>query len=99
MVALRSPFWPDAPNLLTPREQDLLQILLESEGWLVAMERIHARLFGMCSEARGDSAVTDLIWRLRGKTRNRGVVITTVRGRGYMAQRDDGVMFPWEDAA
>lgn len=71
--------------LLTPREMQLLELLLIDAGRVVRKARIEASFFGM-DEEFSSNAVEVSIHRLRRRleTENAGVEIVTMRGIGYL---------------
>lgn len=63
------------PNKLTPREQELYDLLVEHKGEVVSRKRINMFL-GLAEKSRDADVYT-------GYLRKKGVKVTTVRGFGY----------------
>ncbi len=77
----------EAPLVLSAREVEVLEILLNHAGRVTAKEAIADRLAGW-DEGVGDNAVEVYIHRLRRKLEGAGVAIRTLRGLGYMLEVD-----------
>jgi DNA-binding response OmpR family regulator len=75
----------ETPLVLSAREVEVLEILLNHAGRVTAKEAIADRLAGW-DEAVGDNAVEVYIHRLRRKLAGSGVAIRTLRGLGYLLE-------------
>lgn len=73
--------------VLSAREVEVLEILLNHAGRVAAKEAIADRLSGW-DEGVGDNAVEVYIHRLRRKLEDSGVVIRTLRGLGYLLEAE-----------
>jgi len=84
-TAGRQVFVEDAPQLLSAREIDLLEILLRRTGRVVPKSLAEDHLFGLPGEVRSN-AVEVYVHRLRKHLADAGanVEIHTVRGVGYL---------------
>jgi DNA-binding response OmpR family regulator len=74
-----------APLVLSAREMEVLEILLNHGGRVTAKEAITDRLTGW-GDGVGDNAVEVYIHRLRRKLEGSDVLIRTLRGLGYMLE-------------
>ncbi len=83
--ATRQAWVGEAPLVLSAREIDVLEILLNHAGRVTAKEAIADRLTGW-DEGVGDNAVEVYVHRLRRKLEGTGVVIRTLRGLGYLLE-------------
>src|SRR5512139_524730 len=77
----------EAPLVLSAREVEVLEILLNHAGRVTAKEAIVDRLTGW-DDGVGDNAVEVYIHRLRRKLEGSGAVIRTLRGLGYMLEAE-----------
>jgi len=77
----------DTPLVLSAREVEVLEILLNHAGRVTAKEAIADRLTGW-DEGVGDNAVEVYIHRLRRKLDGADVVIRTLRGLGYLLEAE-----------
>lgn len=77
----------ETPLVLSAREVEVLEILLNHAGRVTAKEVIADRLTGW-DEGVGDNAVEVYIHRLRRKLEGSGVVIRTLRGLGYLLEAE-----------
>ena len=77
----------DVPLVLSAREMEVLEILLNHAGHVTAKEAIADRLTGW-EEGVGDNAVEVYIHRLRRKLVGSGVLIRTLRGLGYLLEAE-----------
>ncbi|WP_421233972.1 response regulator [Aeromonas jandaei] len=75
----------DARLALTPREQALLTALMYRHGRPVAKGQLFEQVFNLDDEVGLDS-IDLYIHRLRKKLVGSGVVITTLRGLGYLLE-------------
>jgi len=75
----------DASLVLSARELEVLEILLNHRGRVTAKEAIADRLTGW-DDGVGENAVEVYIHRLRRKLDGSGVVIRTLRGLGYLLE-------------
>ncbi len=74
-----------APLILSAREVEVLEILLNHGERVTAKEAITDRLTGW-DDGVGDNAVEVYIHRLRRKLEGSGVLIRTLRGLGYVLE-------------
>lgn len=79
----------DDPLELTPREQTMLELLMNNQGRAVKKERLLQQVFPADKDAQLE-AVEVLVYRLRKKISETRAEIVTLRGLGYLlrAQRD-----------
>ena len=77
------------PLALTPRELAVLEALLARVNRPVARDALFEKMFSLEQEVRPE-AIEIYVSRLRKKLEGSGVVITTVRGLGYMIAADAG---------
>jgi DNA-binding response OmpR family regulator len=75
------------PAELSPREFDVLEILMLRESRVVSREDLMQRLYDSDSEV-GPNAVDVFMSRIRRKIGGSGVVIRTIRGLGYLLEPD-----------
>jgi two-component system OmpR family response regulator len=78
------------PIPLTPREYGVLEALLLNAGRVVGKDRIAQRL-SVHREELGDNAIEVYIHRLRKRLETLGVKIRTIRGLGYLLEKDSRV--------
>lgn len=74
------------PIELSPREFDVLEILMLREGRVVSREDLMQRLYDSDSEV-GQNALEVFLSRIRRKIGGSGVVIRTIRGLGYLLEQ------------
>ena len=73
-----------APAALTPKEFDLLQVLLEAAGRVLTREHLLTRVWGYAHADEIESRTVDVhVRRLRAKLGEEGRRIATVKGVGY----------------
>ena len=78
-----------APIVLTPKEFDLLQALLESAGRVLSREYLLNRVWGYARADVIESRTVDVhIRRLRAKLGDAGSRIATVKSIGYRFETD-----------
>jgi two-component system OmpR family response regulator len=77
----------DTPIILSAREYGVLEALLIHAGRVVSKDRIAQRLSAGNDEL-GDNAIEVYIHRLRKRMEAFGVKIRTVRGLGYLLEKD-----------
>jgi DNA-binding response OmpR family regulator len=77
----------DTPLVLSARELEVFEILLNHARRVTAKEAIADRLTGW-DEGVGDNAVEVYIHRLRRKLVDSGVAIRTLRGLGYLLEAE-----------
>jgi two-component system OmpR family response regulator len=87
-IAARRVHIGDLPIDLTPREWALLELFLTRPGRVLSKEQIADRLFTL-EEHLSANAIEVHVSRLRTKIGSAGAHIRTVRGFGYMWERDD----------
>ena len=75
----------DAQLLLSPREGELMELLIRRAGQVVSRQLAEDQLFGM-SNTLGSNAVEVYIHRLRRKLEDAGAIarIENIRGVGYL---------------
>jgi two-component system phosphate regulon response regulator PhoB len=75
--------------LLTPKEFELLQTLMESAGRVLSREHLLNRVWGYAQAAEIESRTIDVhVRRLRAKLGPAGALITTVKTIGYRFEAD-----------
>ena len=80
-----------APVALTPKEFDLLQVLLEASGRVLSREHLLTRVWGYAHADAIESRTVDVhIRRLRAKLGDDGRRIATVKSVGYRFEREEG---------
>lgn len=72
---------------LTTRELSVLEALMSRIGWVVSKEQLLERLYSYAEEASGN-AIEVYIHRLRKKIESAGVTIRTIRGLGYIMEKN-----------
>ncbi|UXY17153.1 response regulator [Chitiniphilus purpureus] len=75
----------DAPLSLTPREHEVLEVLMLRGGKAVSKDALWEKIAGLDDQASAD-AVEIYVHRLRKKLDGSGVGIVTLRGLGYLLQ-------------
>lgn len=85
----RQPSLKGQPLALTPRELAVLEALLARIGRPVARDVLFEKVFSMDQDARPE-AIEIYVSRLRKKLEGSGVVVTTVRGLGYLIDAPPG---------
>lgn len=75
------------PLVLSAREIQVLEMLLNHAGRVVAKESMADRMTGW-DEGVGDNAVEVYVHRLRRKLAGSGVLIRTLRGLGYLLETE-----------
>ena len=73
---------------LSPRELAVLEALISRQGKPVAREALFDKVFGLDDDVRLE-AIELYVHRLRKKLEGSGVVISTLRGLGYMLAGSD----------
>lgn len=84
----RRVFYEDQPVELSARELSVLELLLMREGRVVSKEHMVNHLYGWGDEV-GANAIEVYVYRIRKKLEPLGCEIRTVRGMGYLMERDD----------
>jgi len=80
-----------APVALTPKEFDLLQVLLEASGRVLSREHPLTRVWGYAHADEIESRTVDVhVRRLRAKLGDDGRRIATVKSVGYRFEREEG---------
>jgi two-component system OmpR family response regulator len=77
----------EMPIILSAREYGVLEALLIQAGRVVSKDRIAQRL-SAGNEELGDNAIEVYVHRLRKRMEAFGVKIRTVRGLGYLLEKD-----------
>ncbi len=75
------------PLALRPREHAVLEILLARAGKAVSKSSMHDHVFTL-DDAAGPEAVEVYIHRLRKRLHGSGIAIVTLRGLGYVLERE-----------
>ena len=75
------------PLELSARELGVLEVLMLRSGRVVNKEQLAERLYGWEEEV-GSNAIEVYVHRLRKKLEPAGVVIRTIRGLGYLLEKD-----------
>lgn len=75
------------PLELSARELGVLEVLMLRSGRVVNKEQLAERLYGWDEEV-GPNAIEVYVHRLRKKLEPAGVVIRTIRGLGYLLEKD-----------
>ncbi|HLS86632.1 MAG TPA: response regulator transcription factor [Burkholderiales bacterium] len=86
-VAGRRLYCRGQPLELSARELAVLELLLMREGRVVTKQQIAEHLYGWNDEA-SSNAVEVFIYRLRRKLEPSGVELRTIRGMGYLIEKD-----------
>jgi two-component system OmpR family response regulator len=76
-----------APLDLSAREFGVLEVLLLRSGRVVNKEQVAEQLYGWDEEV-GSNAIEVYVHRLRKKLEPAGVMIRTIRGLGYLLEKD-----------
>jgi len=76
-----------APLELSAREFGVLEVLMLRSGRVVNKEQLAEQLYGWDDEV-GSNAIEVYVHRLRKKLEPAGVVIRTIRGLGYLLEKD-----------
>jgi DNA-binding response OmpR family regulator len=81
----------DRPLVLTPKEFDLLQALMESAGRVLSREQLLNRVWGYAHAEAIESRTVDVhVRRLRAKLGPEGRRISTITGVGYRLEAEGG---------
>jgi two-component system alkaline phosphatase synthesis response regulator PhoP len=76
---------------LTPKEFDLLQVLMEAAGRVLSREHLLTRVWGYAHADEIESRTVDVhVRRLRAKLGDEGTRISTVKTVGYRFDRGEG---------
>ena len=75
------------PLELSARELGVLEVLMLRSGRVVNKEQLAEQLYGWEGEV-GSNAIEVYVHRLRKKLETAGVVIRTIRGLGYLLEKD-----------
>lgn len=84
----RRVFYDEQPIDLSARELAVLELLLLREGRVVSKEHMVNHLYGWGDEV-GANAIEVYVYRIRKKLQPLGCDIRTVRGMGYLMDRND----------
>jgi two-component system OmpR family response regulator len=76
-----------APLELSARELGVLEVLMLRSGRVVNKEQLTAQLYGSDEEV-GPNAIEVYVHRLRKKVETAGGAIRTIRGLGYLLEKD-----------
>ena len=77
----------NVPLELSARELGVLEVLMLRNGRVVSKEQLAEQLYGWEDEV-GSNAIEVYVHRLRKKLEPAGVAIRTIRGLGYMLEKD-----------
>lgn len=89
-TAGRRVYCDEQPVDLSAREFAVLELLLMREGRVVSKEHMVNHLYGWGDEV-GANAIEVYVYRIRKKLEHSGFELRTVRGMGYLLERDGGV--------
>ena len=84
----RRVYYDEQPVELSARELAVLELLLMREGRVVSKEHMVNHLYGWGDEV-GANAMEVYVYRIRKKLEPLGCEIRTVRGMGYLMERND----------
>lgn len=87
--AARRVYHDEQPVELSAREFAVLELLLMREGRVVSKEHMVNHLYGWGDEV-GANAIEVYVYRIRKKLEPLGCEIRTVRGMGYLMERERG---------
>ena len=76
-----------APLELSSRELGVLEVLMLRSGRVVNKEQLAEQLYGW-DEDIGSNAIEVYVHRLRKKLEPSGIAIRTIRGLGYLLEKD-----------
>lgn len=79
-----------APLELSSRELGVLEVLMLRSGRVVNKEQLAEQLYGWGEEV-GSNAIEVYVHRLRKKLEPSGIVIRTIRGLGYLLEKNEQV--------
>lgn len=85
----RQAFFQNQPLMLSSREVDVLELLMNRQGRVVSKDQLTRHLTGM-EEEIGQNAVEVYVHRLRKKLEPFGVSVRTLRGLGYLLEKING---------
>lgn len=85
----RQAFHHNQPLNLSSREVDVLELLMNRYGRVVSKDQLAEHLTGM-EEEIGQNAVEVYVHRLRKKLEPLGIAVRTLRGLGYLLEKNDG---------
>ena len=88
-TAARRVYCDEQPVELSAREFAVLELLLMREGRVVSKEHMVNHLYGWGDEV-GANAIEVYVYRIRKKLEHSGFELRTVRGMGYLLERDGG---------
>ena len=79
----------DAPQVLSARETEVLELLMRSKGRVVSKKQVEDHIFGHTGEV-ASNAVEVYVHRLRKQLADKGarVAVHTIRGVGYLIAED-----------
>ena len=75
--------------VLRPKERAVLEVLMTRVGKAVSKSTLHEHVFSLGDQAATD-AVEVYVHRLRKRLQGSGVAIVTLRGLGYVLEREPG---------
>ena len=85
----REVFHQNRPLNLSSREIDVLELLMNRHGRVVSKDQIAEHLTGL-EEEIGQNAVEVYVHRLRKKLEPLGISVRTLRGLGYLLEKNNG---------
>jgi two-component system OmpR family response regulator len=86
-MAGRRLYFDSQPLELSARELSVVELPLLKQGRVVTKQQIVDHLYGW-EEASTSNAIEVFVYRLRKKLESSGVDIRTVRGMGYMIEKN-----------
>ena len=88
-LAARRVFHDGQPIDFSARELTVIELLLSRQGRVVTKEQMADRMFGWGDEI-GSNAIEVCVHRVRRKLEPFGIEIRTVRGMGYLLEKENG---------
>lgn len=83
----RQAYHHNQPLILSARELDVLELLMNRHGRVVSKDQIAEHLTGL-EEEIGQNAVEVYVHRLRKKLEPLGITVRTLRGLGYLLEKN-----------
>jgi len=88
-LAARRVFHEGQPIDFSARELAVMELLMSRQGRVVTKEQMADRMFGWGEEV-GSNAIEVCVHRVRRKLEPFGIEIRTVRGMGYLLEKENG---------
>jgi two-component system OmpR family response regulator len=88
-LAARRVFYDGQPIDFSARELTVIELLMSRQGRVVTKEQMADRMFGWGDEI-GSNAIEVCVHRVRRKLEPFGIEIRTVRGMGYLLEKENG---------